>query len=259
MAADSQSLHFAGSMILMNNLKRITIKFWAIITFANLAISALDAQQEPPTITVDFSLYLWDSGPAYWSEEMLTEQTQTHTKKEAQWLYDNGQEIKLTRGNKTSYQRYTGPTPLVFYTEETDANGEIQKIPQLNVSINKGAKRVIIIVLPPNNQSSEFRAHTIDISPQTMPEGSVKVVNFSRNQLATKLSINNFALEPLGEKILTYEQTKADDRRFRVAINRDEKWKVVYSSSLKIRPDERGLIVIYPQGKRWRRIFLRDI
>ena len=147
-------------------------------------------------------------------------------------------------GEMSSYFRHVGASTLYFYHENgTNEEGEIIYKRVLDVDLGLSGQK-LILVIPKSN--GELVSRVFDVSQDTFPFNTAKLLNFSQQTIMAKL----------GDEVATVASSKSknipisvEKRRevinFALAANIDGQPEVVEIKRLAFTQNERRLILTY--------------
>lgn len=159
-----------------------------VLLFLHLAIMAVAGlgatvrAQETPESGLYFDVVYWGS----WMDRPLK--------------FKSGKDLKvipLQAGRPSAYV-YNGPSPLVFYREESadPKTGELMPVPVLSVNFDPSCKRAVLLVIPDPANPDKLKANFIPLLEKDFPPGTALLMNGTRKPLKSRLAGDSFTLEP---------------------------------------------------------------
>jgi hypothetical protein len=168
--------------------------------------------------------------------------------------------------NQSSEYRYSGPSPLVFFRQTSEAGGAMVKNILAEVDIADSKSNILILALPrEENAVSGFGSYVLADDLDSFPLNSFRIINFSSNRIACLIDGKREIVEPRGES--TIELSIAEPRMvpFRLATyDADtEEWRQTTSNSVPFYGISRVLCLMLPdpssEGKYSRPMIVLDL
>lgn len=134
---------------------------------------------------------------------------------------------------------YTEGSPLNLYPKDTIITPE--SIPIGSVKIPVAATSGMVLLYP---EKGKYTGHYIeDIH---FPRGSVLIRNLTKFNIAIEIGDKNKEINPLSKIIIKNEEPKAKSSNVKMSHSIDKKkWHLFFSSSWRLTPSHRELIVLY--------------
>lgn len=202
------------------------------------------AQSQPDT--VDLSLVCLDRMPSSLLLQM-----------------GNGELVPVATlaGLRNPVVRYRGSPPFRFFTETTDAEGRVTRIPAATVSYQADWPRALIILAPaPRGAAEPLRGQAFDDSPAGFPPEHVRVFNLHPFPLAIHAGTNEpVQLEP-GQSALQPLTVDRTGRAFvQLAMRRGDLWQVLPPLGTDVLPNMRALAFLYEENGQASRALILDV
>lgn len=161
------------------------------------------------------------------------------------WYVDGGKpiEIKAEWNVPTRPLRYSGPRELQFYRSNGRREGEPILQPILSAPIPPGAKHVLYFIF--TNESGGFSAFPVDVGLQDMPKGSVKLINFSGEDIAAKIGDMTKEMENRSQWIVPVSAARNFQLRMQIAARQNGQWKLLYRTSYAVNDDSRKVLFLH--------------
>lgn len=166
---------------------------------------------------------------------------------------------------KIHRQQTTGPYTFVlekgtqevelFEKQETlDPNtGEstVSMVARVKSSFPEEWAELLLLVFPDSRDGALYKSMPMNTTPDSLPDGCVRMVNGSQNRLAVMAGGGVHMLEPT-RSIQFKPKMDLSENRFRVVIKRenDGRWDTIYSSSATYVENSATLMIIYPVTSR---------
>lgn len=205
--------------------------------------------------TIEVAIYWWPVG-----DGLHVEGAEQDTPVWPTLFYQSGNRsipVQVDPGSRTPFFKYSGSQAFQLFEETTDPEGIVGKTPRLTTPLPTATGRVLLIVIP--SESEAYKVYPINISVASMPQDSVQVVNMGQEALAAKISKKQVVLAPGEPQILKFTKSELEDRSLKCAVREADTWRMVYSSSLNVRPGQRSILIFYPQGRGWQKMLLDGI
>lgn len=142
--------------------------------------------------------------------------------------------------------RYRGASPLVFFREMTDAEGQIRRVPIATVEYPAGWKKMLIVLISGGHTGEDWRfdAQAFDDSAEGFPAGHARVFNFYQ----TTLALNNggeVAQVPPRQSRLVALRGAGKRVWMKMAVQRAAEWETLPAFVTQVAPDSRLLVFAY--------------
>ena len=142
---------------------------------------------------------------------------------------------------------YSGPSPLTFFREGVDEEGQIVYLPVGSVEFSSGVRDAIVYL---QNRGQQYGALLVDLSLRAQRLGSVRFINLTPANLIVLLNEDRSSLAP-GEAMVTRLGTEQKTYfRFRVGAMYEDKARVIFSNRYPFRGEMRILFIGYATGGR---------
>lgn len=200
-----------------------------------LAVTLATHAQPQPSVTVDMTLMCWDEEvevtyPGYDGESPITVPKQVRS-------------LPLT---------YQGPRQFVLSKVEPSVEAEKPEItPFASVTIPPESKQVLVIFIRNNTAGAgdlPYRSVIIDDSFSVFPAQSIRMLNFTRHELAGQLGKKEFRLPSQGEVVVEANEAQPPKYLLGFRLMRQEKettkWRPVRSTIFSLSPRMRILVFL---------------
>ncbi|MDQ8194114.1 hypothetical protein QEH59_06745 [Coraliomargarita sp. SDUM461004] len=220
--------------------------------FIGLAPSGAQVKQESDEaiVSIQFSVY-------YWQNQRYAEygSTQTPAPKLHYRVNQEWKSFQTRAAYRTSKMRYTGPDPLILYTEEEVRNPETGELmtrmePYCVVRIPQGATNLMAFLYPGATETSEEwgelqRAQVINIGSTHFKPGEPVFVNLSDQNVAFQYDDRRAMIQAGGMQSL--EAPKEAGRHvIKIATKVADSWKPVLTTSLALPSERVSLVFLEP-------------
>ena len=206
----------------------------ALIAGSALALLAITAaaQENPAKSGLFFEVVFWGD----WMQRPLKYRSE-----------DGLKAIPLQAGDATSHL-YTGPSPLVFYREESadPKTGELTPVPVLSLEFKPSWKRAALIIATTGDDKLSGRM--IPLTNQVFPPDSVYLVNASGKELRCKLGDKNWEMKPEAQELFPLPSRESKVYLLAASLWKGS-WQVMYSDVFRPLPGQRRIIYFHsPRG-----------
>lgn len=231
----------------------------AILLLSTISAASAQGQVEEPPLKVKLRFYAWDSGPIYTNFDPENAPDSPGNSNTTFYMFSEGEseKIEIRSGRSSDAFTYVGTNPIYFSSQPITAETPREQLQALPISPAK--KELLLVAVQMPREPTGLKFFPIDVSPSGFPQGSLKVVNFSTDKVAARISVNEISLDPLKSVVLEVDEELGKGAPIQIAAPRGGKMRLVYSSSLSVSEDERSALIIYPKGRAWRRIFISDL
>ncbi len=170
-----------------------------------------------------------------------------------------------SRSEQTTYSGSASFRLSQITRNEAGEIGNLTPVAQINIPLN--LKKILIILIPSNTQSTDlpYRAIVINDDYEIFPLQSVRFLNFTHHRLAGQLGDNQFKVEARGEAVSKPTSTKGPKHlvpfRMMRYIEENQLWRPVRSTVFSIPENMRILVIMLddPGGLGLRFVMLRGM
>lgn len=157
-------------------------------------------------------------------------------------------DIGVPVGGKGPAFRYRGPSPLVFFREEIDAEGAARRVPVSSAEFSPGWGRVLVVLVATGRDAAghRFAAQAFDDSAAGFPAGHARVFNFHAGTLALN-SGGQVARVPARESRLIGFNAARNRLWMEVALERAGQWEPLPAIVTQVAPGSRLLVFAYEE------------
>lgn len=157
-------------------------------------------------------------------------------------------DVGVPVGGKGAAFRYRGPSPLVFFREEPDAEGKVRRVPVASAEFSPGWGKALVVLVATGRDAAgpRFVAQAFDDSAEGFPAGRARVFNFHAGTLA----LNNggrVAQVPTRESRLVEFNLTGNRLWMKVALERAGRWEPLPAIVTQVAPSSRLLIFAYEE------------
>ncbi len=173
-------------------------------------------------------------------------------------FYRNGSQyepVNFQVGRLSPSIPYSGAEKLTFYTSRLSPEGETLYEPAFTVQLKASWSEALVFAVPDLGGSGRFAALAADASSDSLPPGTIAVYNLSPLDIVFKAEDSIYNLGPLKSVDLDISGIKNNLLPIALAIKDREEFKLVYRRRWSMRPDARGIYLLYPSPKREDRWF----
>lgn len=150
---------------------------------------------------------------------------------------------------------YSGAERLTFFTSRVLPDGKTAYDPAFAVQLKPGWTDALVFAVPDLGGSGRFAAVAADASSSSLPPGHIAVYNLSQFDIVFKAEEDIYTMAPLASVDLDISGIKNNLLSIALAIKNREEFKLVYRRRWSMRPDARGIYLLYPSPKREDRWF----
>ncbi len=156
---------------------------------------------------------------------------------------DGYKPLKLS-SNKMIPIHYKGSETFTLYSK-TMGESEDSYQSVCKTTLPSDVDEMFLLLL---QRGSSVRMFPMNVSPKVLPKGKLALVNISGKPLAISFGGKQLLLQRNANCIL---DTKASDSNqdLKIATRKDNKWRLIYSSSVQIPQDLRNIVLLYSSGK----------
>lgn len=166
------------------------------------------------------------------------------------YYFDNGlpKAISVYQTDITGPHAYKGPPVLSFFRKgPADADGNPTWIPLAQVSLAMDARQLLLLFYKDTSASAERYVITpINATDAGFKPSQLKLFNFTSLTVGGKFGEKTFQLLPSKTQVFSYpaEKTFETAVMLRLAADREDGWKLVFSKPFTCVPDTRRWIFI---------------
>lgn len=164
---------------------------------------------------------------------------------------EGGDPVRIYTSSRTPPIQYSGPNPVVFYRETTNALGQKLRVPVGQFTFNGEFEAPLLLFTNPDNDGT-FRITAIEDSLENTPVGSYRIFNFTRKDIAGMIGEARFHTNAGGEAILQLEQAGRLPVTVKLAEFAEAGPQRLYSATWDFTPGFRYLVFIIPTNDRTR-------
>jgi hypothetical protein len=214
------------------NLKTFTLLFLGLFL---LRPDLLAQQEEVPMYNVDFTCLPWEGTP-------LPQGV----------FYESDGEVhpvKFQRVRRTALMTYHGPSPLVFFRQETGPEGETIRIPVARADLSSGIERpLLLFVLRPEQPPGTFSVVVLDDRPEAFPAGSYKIINLNPAPLYCQVGDEKSELGPMSRWTVVPEAADGSGVVNTTVVRPLDggDYKLVYRAQWPLNARMRTLVFLFP-------------
>ncbi|WOO40859.1 hypothetical protein [Rubellicoccus peritrichatus] len=146
-------------------------------------------------------------------------------------------------GNITRAFSYIGPSMLTFFREQANAKGETIRVPMVSADLGKSGTKLVVVV---RRQDGRLNAKAMDIDRSNFRDGNVRVVNFSSQEIMSKVGDNSARLSAMQSH--DYPVTGKHKKflvRLAIAAFDGEESYIIENRRFAVRKNGRKLIVLH--------------
>ncbi|MEM0964948.1 MAG: hypothetical protein AAGJ81_02190 [Verrucomicrobiota bacterium] len=155
--------------------------------------------------------------------------------------------INTIPGSLTRTIRYQGNPNFFFFKPETSAEGEITRIPLVNINLGKPGRKIIFLT---RDEKQRISARVMHVGRETLPENTVRVMNFSQQSAVIRVDEEDARLNSMDAEDF---RIKSDKPRFRVRLamagHDGESTYVFENKKMAMAQGARELILLYPNPR----------
>lgn len=152
-------------------------------------------------------------------------------------------EIKAEWNNPSEPMHYHGPANLQFYRLRGMIEGQPSLSPFHKVPLPSGAKHVLLIFFL--NDQGGYSAFPVDVGLQDMPEGSLKILNFSNDEIAVEIGSSTKVMPNRSSWMVPVSEAGNSQLRMQIATRQNEKWKLIFRTAYAVNEDSRMILFIH--------------
>ena len=163
------------------------------------------------------------------------------------FVYQNGDYRKLQPAieSLSSTHYYSGSSPLTFFREGVDEEGQPIFLPVVATEFSSGTRDAVIYLHKRGDQYSSF---LVDLSLRAQRLGSARFINLTPANLMVLLSNERSNLSP-GQALIThFGAAEKVHFNFKVAARYEDEARVIFSNRYPFRGEMRILFIGYATG-----------
>lgn len=236
----------------MVNFIRYSLRLLPLLAAVLLLCSGTVAKAQEPLRSLSLQLFYWhESNSAFMlTEENLNEKRERRFLEPIRLWYMAGEAVEAVQvrpGQRSGLITVRAGADIVFY--RIDPTG-LESIPESDILRVPAPAQVGQGLLLLSYTNSDLTANLIDVSDSRIPRGSLRVVNYSGRQVATKIGES---VVPLAAGASQVVRLPRDDSRLNLMmaeLDKENEWKLFYSTVVSIDPNERMLVMVYLAGQK---------
>jgi hypothetical protein len=147
-------------------------------------------------------------------------------------------------GSTTDYFSYVGPPQLLFFRQQANASGRVERVLMLSATVGAVAEKLIVVIRDP---LGVFQGRVLDIGLAPFPVGNVRIVNLSPALVLAKLGDERAQLASSG----VYDFKLSGDQkryvlRLSMAVKDEDEAYLLEDCNFALRRSGRKLLLIHP-------------
>lgn len=159
-------------------------------------------------------------------------------------------ELRFQQVRRSPVYSYQGPSPLVFFRQEINEDGEIVSVAVAQVDLTKGSGRsLLLFAMRPGNADTgpDIGVVVLDDSPEFFKAGSYYLFNLCKEELYCKVGENMHALAPRESWMVRPESDKKSVDAV-VMIHGEKGTEQIYRAQWPMKLNQRVLVFFYPSS-----------
>lgn len=169
--------------------------------------------------------------------------------------------VAAPTGIRSPLVRYRGDSPLRFFTETRDAEGNVVRIPAATIPYQTGWEKVLVVLsASPHGAPEPLRGQTFDDGPAGFPADHVRVFNLYPVPLAIRAGTNDPLQLAPGQSTLLPLSVDPTRRAFvQLALLKEGRWQALSPLGTDVVPNMRILAFVYEGQAGPRRDLVIDV
>ncbi|WPJ95167.1 hypothetical protein SH580_17230 [Coraliomargarita algicola] len=177
------------------------------------------------------------------------------------YYYDGSNHIlvEFLVNQMSSNYVYSGDEAFDFFTQEVNAEGELEYRRAFRVNVNGSWRSALVVMLPTTDAERPFKLFAVDTSPENLATGTIKVFNLSNEPVVLNADGEIYPLYSMGAVELDISGIEKNRLPVALALKEDEGFKLVYRRVWSMRSSVRGIYFIYTLNDDLRHWYMRNI
>jgi hypothetical protein len=223
----------------------------ALIAFS-LPSPQAQAQETAPQRTVNLQLFYWhESNSAFLitTDNIHEEREKRFLEPIELWYPTNGefQRVQVRPGQRSRLITVPAGKDITFYRTNPTGLKNIPESEILRVPVDVAVSQGLILM---RGNDRNLQANLIDVSDARIPEGAMRVVNYTSRQIVAKIG-KEVVPVPLSESALVrLNNDSTSSLKLMIAeLDPGKDWKIFYSTVISVASKKRMLVMVYPSAE----------
>lgn len=161
-------------------------------------------------------------------------------------------QLELSRIRRTPNHRYQGVNPIIFFDEAINPEDQtILRVPVASIEIPKGMRSPLLFFEKKQNVDEDalpYKVHMMDESLSAFPNETFIAFNLTGAKLFGKMNDEDITFKSGPSDPIEFGELKSP--RIALAISTNDGPKMVFTNKLRLRPQERTILMLAPPRRR---------